>query len=131
MSTDLTGTKGEETILVTPDIAIDFMGVESARVLSTPHLVWHLEITCRNSVAPLLTEGYDTVGTHVDIKHLAATPLGMSVRFTSEVISHNEKRLLFKVEAFDEREKVSEGTHERFIVNIARFAARVQAKGQG
>jgi fluoroacetyl-CoA thioesterase len=131
MSTDLTGTKGEEKVLVTPDIAIDFMGVEDARVLSTPHLVWHLEITCRNSVAPLLPEGYDTVGTHVDIKHLAATPLGMTVTFTSEVISHNEKRLLFKVEAFDEREKVSEGTHERFIVNKARFATRVQAKRQG
>ena len=130
MSTNLVGTQGEEKLLVTNEVAIDFMGIEDARVLSTPHLVWYLEITARNSVARLLPEGYDTVGTHVDIKHLAATPVGMTVTFRSEVIAHEDKRLKFRVEAFDDKEKVSEGTHERFVVNIARFASRVQAKKQ-
>jgi fluoroacetyl-CoA thioesterase len=131
MSQTLIGTRGEEKLLVTSDVAIDFMGMDEARVLSTPHLVWYLEITARNSVAPLLPEGYDTVGTHVDIRHLAATPVGMTVTFRSEVIAADEKRLTFRVEAHDEKEKVSEGLHERYIVNKARFAARVQAKRQG
>ena len=105
MATIPAGTKGEEKRLVTSDIAIDFLGVEGARVLATPFLIMLLEMTCRNSVIPLLAEGHDTVGTHVDIKHLAATPLGMSVTFRSEVMSADDKRINFKVEAFDEKEK--------------------------
>lgn len=130
MSQNLMGTRGEEKLLVTGDVAIDFMGIEDARVLSTPHLVWYLEITARNSVAPLLEEGHDTVGTHLDIRHLAATPIGMTVTFRSEVIAVEDKRVKFRVEAHDEKEKVSEGVHERYIVNKARFGARVQAKRQ-
>ncbi len=131
MSQSLIGTRGEEKLLVTSDVAIDFMGIEEARVLSTPHLVWYLEITARNSVASLLPDGYDTVGTHLDIRHLAATPIGMTVTFRSEVVAADDKRVTFRVEAHDEKEKVSEGLHERYIVNKARFAARVQAKRQG
>ena len=118
-------------VLVTSDIAIDFMGVEQARVLATPWLVWHLEITCRDLIQPLLDEGFDSVGTDVSIKHLAATPLGMTVAFHAEVIHVDGNRVKFKVEAFDEKEKVSEGTHERYVVNVARFATRLEAKRQG
>jgi predicted thioesterase len=131
MSQSLIGTRGEEKLLVTSDVAIDFMGLEEARVLSTPHLVWYLEITARNSVASLVPDGCDTVGTHLDIRHLAATPIGMTVTFRSEVVAADDKRVTFRVEAYDEKEKVSEGVHERYIVNKARFAARVQAKRQG
>src|SRR5216684_8442155 len=122
------GTKGEERLLVTSEVAIDFLGVENARVLSTPNLIQHLEMTARNSIKPLLEPGLDTVGTHVNVAHLAATPMGMNVTFRSEVLSVNDRRVNFKVEAFDEKEKIAEGTHERAIVNVAKFATRVAAK---
>ena len=124
------GTRHEEKLVVTPDVAIDFMGVKDARVLSTPNMILGLERTSRNAVLPLLDPGYDTVGTHVNVYHLAATPVGMTVTFRTEVTSVEDRRVNFKVEAFDEREKIAEGTHQRFIVNVARFAARVQEKGK-
>jgi predicted thioesterase len=65
----------------------------------------------------------------VDVRHLAATPLGMRVTFRSELTGIEDRRLLFRVEAFDEKDKISEGTHERAIIQVAKFAARVQAKG--
>lgn len=125
------GTQGEFSLLVTDEVAIDFMGNPAARVLSTPHLIGYLELTCRNAIKNLLDAGYDTVGTHVDIKHLAATPIGFHVKFLAEVIAVEDRRVQFRVEAHDEKEKVAEGTHERFIVNVARFGERVQAKRAG
>lgn len=131
MSTIPIGAKREEKLLVTSEVAVNFMDVEEARVLSTPHLIAFLEMASRNAVKDLLDPGYDTVGTHVDVHHLAATPIGMQIRLRAEVISVDERRVLFKVEAFDEKEKIGEGTHERFIVHVARFASRVQAKAIG
>lgn len=128
MSTIPIGTKHEERLLVTSEVAIDFLGTESARVLSTPQLIGHLEMTARNSIKPLLDPGHDSVGTQVHVAHLAATPMGMNVTFRSEVLSADDRRVNFKVEAFDEKEKIAEGTHERAIVNVARFATRVAAK---
>ena len=84
------GTKGEERSLVTSEVAIDFLGLENARVLSTPNLIQHLEMTARNSIKPLLEPGFDSVGTHVNVAHLAATPMGMNVTFRSEVLSVND-----------------------------------------
>jgi len=125
------GTKGESTILVTNSNAISFLGDESARVLGTPYLIGHLEMTARDSVQPFLDEGYDTVGVRVDVRHLAATPLGMRAIFRSELTGIEGRRLHFKVEAFDDKEKIGEGTHERAIINIARFASRLKAKASG
>ena len=122
------GTKGEQKLMVTSEVAIDFLGVDNARVLATPHLIGHLEMTARNSVKPLLDPGHDTVGTQVTVSHLAATPIGMNVTFRSEVIAVTDRRVTFKVEAFDEKDKIAEGTHERGIVNIAKFATRLAAK---
>jgi predicted thioesterase len=122
------GTVHEEVRLVTSEIAIDFLGKEEARVLSTPHLIWILEMTCRNTVRPFLDEQHDTVGTHVDVKHLAATPIGLSVTARAEIVAVEDRRVRYRVEAFDEREKIAEGTHERMVINIGKFAARVQAK---
>lgn len=122
------GLKGEERILVTSEYAVDFLGVDEARVLGTPHLIAWLEMTARNSIKPLLDAGFDSVGTEVCIKHLAASPMGMAVRFTSEVIDVQERRVKFRVEAHDEKEKIAEGTHERFVINIGKFATRWQAK---
>lgn len=122
------GTKGEEKILVTSENAISFLGHEGARVLSTPHMIGYMERTCRNTVLPLLEPGYDTVGTHVNVSHLAAAPIGSSVTFRAEVIGVNDRRVQFRVEAWDETEKLGEGTHERAIINVAKFATRLAAK---
>jgi fluoroacetyl-CoA thioesterase len=124
------GVTREETQKVTSEIAIDFLGIEGARVLSTPNLILGMERTSRNLVFPLLDPGYDTVGTHVNVYHLAATPMGMNATYRAEVMSVEERRVNFKVEAFDEKQKIGEGTHQRAIVNVARFAAKMQEKGK-
>jgi predicted thioesterase len=85
-------------------------------------------LTSRESILPLLDPGFDTVGTEVNVRHLAATPLGMEVRFESEVIAVEDRKVRFKVAAFDEKEQIADGTHERFIVNIERFAKRLAEK---
>ena len=68
------GTKGEFQLLVTTEVAINFLGTEGARVLSTPHMIGFMEMTCRNTVLPLLDAGYDTVGTHVNVCLLYTSP---------------------------------------------------------
>ena len=122
------GTRGEQVRLVTTENAISFLGTEGARVLSTPNMIQLMEWTCRETIFPLLESGYDTVGTHVNVAHLAAAPIGMTVTFTAEVIAVNGARITFRVEARDEKEKVGEGTHERAIINIAKFATRLAEK---
>lgn len=125
------GTKGESTILVDDANAISFLGVEGTRVLGTPFMIGYLEMTARDSVKPFLDEGYDTVGARVDVRHLAATPMGMKVTFRSELTAVEDRRLHFKVEAFDDKEKVGEGTHERAVIQISKFASRLEAKAAG
>ncbi len=125
------GTTHESTVLVTDENAVSFLGVEGARVLGTPYMIGYLEMTARDSVKPFLEEGYDTVGARVDVRHLAATPIGMRVTFRSELTAVEDRRLHFKVEAFDQKDKIAEGTHERAIINVARFAARLQSKSAG
>ena len=110
------GLIGEHTQTVTPEIAINFLGVEGGQVLATPALIMNLEMAARNAVKPFLGDEFDTVGTDVSVKHLAATPLGMKVTFRAEVTAVEERRVRFKVEAFDEKDKISEGTHERGII---------------
>lgn len=124
------GARGELKLLVTGEVAIDFLGNDAARVLATPFLIAHLEMASRNAVKDHLGLGYDTVGTHIDVRHLAATPMGMSVTFHSEVTAVDDRRITFKVWAADETERIAEGTHERFVVNVERFAQRVQAKAR-
>jgi predicted thioesterase len=125
------GTRGEQRVLVTHEYAIDFLGVEQARVLATPWMIALMEWTCRNSVLPLLPEGWDTVGTSVNVRHLAATPVGMSIVIRSEVIGVEDRRIQFRLEAFDEKEKIGEGTHERVAIDVARFAAKLAQKRAG
>jgi fluoroacetyl-CoA thioesterase len=122
------GTRGEFKLLVTSEVAISFLGTEGARVLSTPHMIGFMERTSRDTVLPLLDPGYDTLGTEVHVRHLAAAPLGMAVTFTAEIIAVRERRVEFRVEAWDEKEKIGEGTHERAIVNVAKFASRMAQK---
>ena len=122
------GTKGESQTEVTSDIAITFLDIEDARVLSTPRMIGLMEKTCRDAVLPLLDPGYDTVGTHVNVAHLAAAPMGRRVTFLAEVTGVNDRRIEFRVEAATEREKIGEGTHQRTIINVAKFAAKQAEK---
>ena len=122
------GTKGESQVLVTSDVAISFLEMDEARVLATPQMIRYMEWTSRNLVLPLLETGYDTVGTKVNISHLAAAPIGSVVTFTSEIIGVDERRVLFQVVARTEDEVIGEGTHERGIINIAKFATRLAEK---
>jgi fluoroacetyl-CoA thioesterase len=122
------GTRVVEKRLVTTENAISFLENDGARVLSTPHMIGLMEWTCRNTVKPLLDEGFDTVGTHVNVAHLGAAPIGMMVTFTAEVLAVEGRRVTFKVEANDEKGKIGEGTHERAIINVAKFAAKMAEK---
>ena len=123
-----TGAKRERTVLVTSEVAIGFLGMDGARVLSTPHMIGHMEWTCRTLLMEFLEKGYDSVGTHVDVRHLAAAPLGASVTFAAEVLAVDGKRVNFRVSARTEAETIGEGTHERAVVNVAKFAARLAEK---
>ncbi len=122
------GASSESTLLVSERFAISFLGNDAARVLATPFLIMQLEITARDTAKPHLLDGQDTVGTQVNVSHLAATPIGMTARFRAEIIGVDGRRITFRVEAWDEKEKIAEGTHERAVIDIAKFAARVLAK---
>jgi predicted thioesterase len=122
------GTTGEQRLLVTPEWAIDFLGDDEARVLSTPHLILWLEATARNAVKPYLAAGYESVGTEVKIRHLAPTPVGMSVSLVARVTAVDGSRVRFDLVARDEKEIVAEGTHERYIIHVPRFVAKLVTK---
>ncbi len=96
--------------------------------LSTPALVAFCEECARLSVDPLLPAGKKTVGTRIDLRHLAATPPGMRVTVHAELVAVEDRRLKFRIEAHDEAEKIGEGTHERFIIDADRFERRLAAK---
>lgn len=125
------GAVREESITVDERVAISFLGLAGARVLATPQMIQHMEITSRNLLFPMLESGYDSVGTIVNVKHLGAAPIGMDVVFRSEIAAVDGRRVTFLVEARDAHEKIGEGTHERFIVNIERFAHKMQKKLKG
>jgi fluoroacetyl-CoA thioesterase len=122
------GAPGRRHLLVTPETAIDVLGDERARVLSTPHMIAYMEWAARDALLPYLDPNEDSLGTLVNVRHLAATPVGMSVEFTATVTEVQGRRVLFRVEARDEKELVGEGAHERFIADVPRLIARLAAK---
>ena len=122
------GAQREEVVRVDDDNAIRFLGHEGARVLSTPHMIGYMERTSRNLVFPMLEPGFDTVGTHVNVAHLGAAPLGSEVTFRSEIESVENRRVTFRVSAFHRHGKIGEGTHQRFIIHVERFTQRLRAK---
>lgn len=124
------GLKAEVRRKVTPDITASHLGSGNVEVLATPAMIALMEQAAVRAVDPLLPEGQKTVGVAVEVKHLAPTPVGMEVRVTAELIEIDGRRLLFRVEAHDEREKVGEGLHRRVIIDVERFAARVAEKAK-
>lgn len=125
------GTKGEFRTRVSNENAISFLRMDDARVLSTPQMILLMEKTSRDTVLPLLDAGHDTVGTHVNVAHLAAAPLGSEVTVRTEVIGIHERRIEFRVEVATDVEKIGEGTHQRTIIDVARFAAKQAKKKSG
>ena len=99
-------------------------------VYATRAMVGHFEEVCADLVLPYLGEGEQTVGIGMKFKHLAATPLGMKVRFTAKLVEVEGRKLTFQVEGFDEVDKIGEGIHERFIINAEKFNSKVAEKGK-
>lgn len=116
-----------ETTAMQKDSAINY-GSGAVDVYSTPAMIALLESSARNAVDLHLPKGYTTVGIKVDVKHLAATPIGSRIKASAELIEVDGKRLVFKVEAFDEVEKIGEGIHERFVIEVDKFMSRLDKK---
>ncbi len=104
------------------------VGSGSLRVFSTPALLTLMELCAAECVLPHIEEGQSTVGTRVELKHIAATPVGMTVRCECSLIEIDRRRLVFDIKAYDERELVGECTHERFIVNNDKFLTKCYNK---
>jgi predicted thioesterase len=98
------------------------------RVLATPVMINLFEAAALDAVERRLPPGYQSLGTHLDVRHLAATPVGMKVRATAVVESVSNRTVVFRVEARDEIDLIGDGKHERVIVNVAKFDLRVQKK---
>ena len=122
------GIKGTREQTVTDDLTAARIGSGELPVFATPALIALAEETAWRSVAAKLEPGQGTVGTRMDLKHIAATPVGMTVRCETELVEIDRRRLVFAVTAFDEREKIAEGVHERFVVDNERFAAKAAGK---
>jgi predicted thioesterase len=99
-------------------------------VYATRAMVGHFEEVCADLALPHLGEGEQTVGIGMKFKHLAATPLGMKVRFTAKLVEVEGRKLTFEVEGFDEVDKIGEAIHERFIINAEKFNSKVAEKGK-
>ena len=123
------GITGEHRVEVTEANSTRHLG--EVKVFTTPNLISLLEGACMHSVLPYLKPGEATVGVGVNVRHLAATPLGMTVKATSRLAQVKGNLLTFAVEAWDDREKVAEGTHWRAIVRVDEVAERLRRKAEG
>jgi fluoroacetyl-CoA thioesterase len=106
-------------------------GNKGVDVLSTPMLLQLVEEAAMACIGPSLEEGQVSLGTHIDLAHLAPTPVGLIIRIEVEVLKTDGKRVEFAFNAFDEREKIAEGTHERYITDRSKFLERLEEKNQG
>ena len=131
MSFDLKiGMKAKVEIIVEmKDTAVAF-GSGGVKVLATPMMIGLMENAALKAVDPHLPEGYATVGTDLDVKHYTATPMGMKAYAEAELIKIEGKKLLFKIEAFDEMDKIGEGLHGRYIIELSKFMERTEKKGK-
>jgi len=123
------GARREEVVEVGNDSAIRFLGNEGARVLSTPQMILFMERACRNLILSMLDPGHDTVGTHVNVWHRAAAPIGSKVKILAELTAVNGRRAEFRVEARVGEKIIGEGTHQRAVIEVARFAEKVANTG--
>ena len=124
----LVGLRHSRSVTVTDEMTPAHLRSEPIRVLSTPDMIRLIEQTAIEAVAPALAAGQASVGTRVDVAHLAATPVGMTVTITVELVEIDRRRLGFRVAVRDELDEAGKGTHERFIVDGAQRMPRLQEK---
>jgi predicted thioesterase len=122
------GMKGTADLLVGDEHTAPRVGSGRVRVLATPVMINVIEAAALEAVEHLLPEGYQSLGTRLDIRHFAATPVGMRVRAEAEVVKVEGRTITFRVSVNDEKEPIGDGSHERMAVNVARFDVRVQEK---
>ena len=123
------GTTTERVIITNSNQTTSFLW-EGENVLSTPSMISEMEETCRLLLKDFFLKDneWDSVGTRVEIRHIAATPVGSKIRLKAIVESVDNRKVMFNVEAFDEIEKIGEGRHERFIINIPKFKSKFEEK---
>lgn len=122
------GLRGSASLVVAAEHTAPRIGSGKIAVLATPVMINLMEAAALQAVESLLPAGHQSLGTHLDVSHVAATPVGMRVTATAELTGIDGRNLTFRVEAHDERELVGEGSHQRIVVNVARFDQRVQKK---
>ena len=122
------GLRGHASIVVADEHTAPRVGSGRVRVLATPVMINLFEAAALAAIEHLLPEGYQSLGTHLDVHHVAATPVGMAVSASALVTRVDGRTVHFKLEARDEKDVIGHGTHERVVVNVAKFDARVQAK---
>ena len=125
------GLTGSAEITVQDADTAPRIGSGRVSVLATPVMINLMEAAALNAVERLLPPGHQSLGTRLDVGHYAATPVGMRLRATAELTRVEGRNLEFRVEAFDEKERVGDGMHTRVVVNVARFDERVQRKLHG
>jgi len=122
------GLTGSASLIVTDEHTAPRVGSGRVRVLATPVMINLIEAAALEAVEGLLPAGHQSLGTVLNVRHIAATPVGMRVTAQVEVVSVEGRTIRFRVEAHDERELIGDGTHERVVVNVAKFDLRVQRK---
>ena len=125
------GLTGEVEAVVTEANTADRWGSGLVPVFGTPALVGLMESAAVQALKGCLPPGQTSVGGRIDVRHLAPTPVGMRVHARAELVEVDGRRLKFRVEAWDEAEKIGEATHERFVVDGERFVAKAKAKARG
>ncbi|KAB2874018.1 MAG: thioesterase [Pseudorhodoplanes sp.] len=125
------GLRGSAEITVGEEQTAPRVGSGRVRVLATPVMINMMEAAALDAIERLLPDGHQSLGTHLNVGHYAATPVGMRLRATAEVTRVDGRNVEFRVEAFDDRERIGDGTHTRVVVNVARFDARIQNKLKG
>ena len=125
------GTKATFTLRVLPEhLANRFKDAMLPQVLATPVMILIMENAALNAVRPFLDVGESAVGTAIDVRHLAATPVGHHVRAEAEIIKVDGKRIEFKVSASDETEEIGNGLHQRVVIDLRSFNERLAAKNK-
>lgn len=124
------GIKGKLERIVTKELTAKAAGSGQLDVFATPAMIALLEETAWRSVAEYLEEGQGSVGTKLNIEHIAATPVGMKVWCESELVEVDRRRLVFEVNVYDETGPIGKGSHERYIVDNTRFQEKADAKSE-
>ena len=125
------GRVGTVTLIVAEEHTAPRIGSGRVRVLATPVMINLMEAAALDAAENLIPAGHQSLGTRLDVRHIAATPVGMRVRATARLVSVEGRTLEFRVEAHDEKDLIGDGSHQRLVVNVARFDQRVQAKLSG